>query len=36
LHLHLQNDELAGVGKYSYSKGSATSGSKEAARFKKQ
>ena len=28
--------ELAGVGKHSYSKGSATSGSEEAARYKKQ
>ena len=28
--LHLQNDELAGVGKHSYIKGSATSGSEEA------
>jgi formate dehydrogenase len=32
----VQNGELAGVGKHSYSKGSATSGSEEAARYKKQ
>jgi formate dehydrogenase len=35
-YLIVQNGELAGVGKHSYSKGSATSGSEEAARYKKQ
>ena len=35
-YLIVQNGELAGVGKHSYSKGSATSGSEEAARYKKK
>jgi formate dehydrogenase len=34
-YLIVQNGELAGMGKHSYSKGSATGGSEEAAKYKK-
>ena len=32
----VRNGELAGTGKHSYTKGNATGGSKEAARYKKR
>ena len=35
-YLIVQNGELAGMGKHSYSKGSATGGSEEAAKYKKK
>jgi formate dehydrogenase len=35
LILIVQNGELAGMGKHSYSKGNATGGSEEAAKYKK-
>ncbi len=35
-YLIVQNGQLAGMGAHSYSKGSATSGSEEAAKYKKQ
>jgi formate dehydrogenase len=35
-YLIVQNGELAGMGKHSYSKGSATSGSEEAAKYKEK
>ena len=35
-YLIVQNGELAGMGKHSYSKGSATGGSEEAAKYKKR
>ena len=39
LEIHIlivQNGELAGMGAHSYSKGTATGGSEEAAEYKKQ
>ena len=35
-YLIVQNGELAGMGAHSYSKGTATGGSEEAAKYKKQ
>ena len=35
-YLIVQNGQLAGMGAHSYSKGSATGGSEEAAKYKKK